>query len=202
MRGTFIILSFFAVGILLGLSGRLPSWMNSSDLSSYALYPLIFLAGVGIGADRSSWQVIRSIKIKIFLIPAGILLGSLMGATLSWLFIPNLTLREVLSVASGFGYYSLSSVFISELHSNALGVVALVSNIIREVFTLLFTPLLVKHFGKLAAIASGGATSMDTTLPIISKYSGREFAVISVFSGAVLTILVPFLITFILTFAR
>lgn len=201
MKGTFIILTFFAIGIVLGLSGQLPQWMNTSDLSSYALYPLIFLAGVGIGADRSSWQVIRSIKIKIFLIPAGILFGSLMGATLSWLFIPNLTLREVLSVASGFGYYSLSSVFISELHSNALGVVALVSNIIREVFTLLFTPLLVKHFGKLAAIASGGATSMDTTLPIISKYTGREFAVISVFSGAVLTILVPFLITFILTFA-
>jgi len=58
----------------------------------------------------------------------------------------------------------------------------------------------VKFFGKLSPIASGGATSMDTTLPVIAKFSGREYAVISVFSGVVLTILVPFIITLIYRF--
>jgi uncharacterized membrane protein YbjE (DUF340 family) len=157
------------------------------------------LAGVGIGADRKSWLVIRTINIKIFLVPAGIIAGTLIGVTICSLFIPSLQLREVLAVGAGFGYYSLSSIFISELHSEALGVVALLSNILREVFTLLLTPLLVKYFGKLAGIASGGATSMDTTLPVISKYSGKDYAIIALFSGVVLTILVPFLVTFILT---
>ena len=104
-----------------------------------------------------------------------------------------------MAVGAGFGYYSLSSVFITQLHSQSLGVVALLSNIFREVATLLATPLLVSYFGKLAGIASGGATAMDTTLPVISRYSGQSYAIIAVFSGIVLTILVPFLVTFILT---
>jgi uncharacterized membrane protein YbjE (DUF340 family) len=128
--------------------------------------------------------------------------GTFFGVALCSLLLPSLNLREVLAVGAGFGYYSLSSIFISELHSQTLGVIALVSNILREIFTLLFVPLLVKYFGKLAGIASGGATSMDTTLPVISKYSGKEYAVISLFSGIVLTILVPFLVTFILTVGK
>jgi uncharacterized membrane protein YbjE (DUF340 family) len=63
----------------------------------------------------------------------------------------------------------------------------------------LLTPILVKYFGNLAGIASGGATAMDTTLPVITRYSGKSYAVVAVFSGIVLTILVPFLVTFILT---
>jgi uncharacterized membrane protein YbjE (DUF340 family) len=35
---------------------------------------------------------------------------------------------------------------------------------------------------------------------VIAKFSGREYAVISVFSGVVLTILVPFIITLIYRF--
>ena len=202
MKGTLIILAFFAAGVLLGISGELPKTLISADWSMYALYLLMFLAGIGIGADRKSWSVIRSINVKIFLVPAGIITGTFIGVTICSLLIPTLSLREVLAVGAGFGYYSLSSVFISELHSEALGVVALLSNIFREISTLLFTPLLVKYFGKLAGIASGGATSMDTTLPVISKFSGRDYAIISVFSGIVLTILVPFMVTFILTFGK
>jgi len=39
---------------------------------------------------------------------------------------------------------------------------------------------------------------MDTTLPVITKFIGSDYAIISVFSGVVLTILVPFLIAVIL----
>jgi len=202
MRGTLIILTFFIAGVLLGVSGRIPECAISADWSTYALYMLMFLAGVGIGADRGSWQVIRTINIKILLVPAGIILGTFIGVTVCSLLLPSLELREVLAVGAGFGYYSLSGILISGMHSEALGVVALLSNIFREVFTLLFTPLLVRHFGKLAGIAAGGATSMDTTLTVISKYSGRDYAIISLFSGIVLTILVPVFVTFILTFGR
>jgi uncharacterized membrane protein YbjE (DUF340 family) len=202
MKGTLIILLFFAAGLLLGISERLPQSLIPSAGSNYALYLLMFLAGAGIGADRQSWQLIRLINFRIFLVPGGIIVGTFAGVSLSSLLIPSLTLREVLAVGSGFGYYSLSSIFISEIHSEALGVLALVSNMLREIFTLIFAPLLVKYFGKLAAIASGGATSMDTTLPVISKYSGKDYAIISLFSGIILTILVPILVTFILTFGN
>jgi uncharacterized membrane protein YbjE (DUF340 family) len=69
----------------------------------------------------------------------------------------------------------------------------------REIITLLAAPLFAIYFGKIAPISSGGATSMDTTLPIISKVSGKEYAMVSLFHGIVLTILVPFLVTLVLS---
>ena len=140
-------------------------------------------------------------NIKIFLVPLGVIFGTLMGTAVVSIFLPELKLAEVLAVGAGFGYYSLSSLFITQISGETLGVIALISNILREIITLLATPLLVQYFGKLAGIASGGATSMDTTLPIITRFSGKEWSIISVFSGVVLTLLVPFLVTFILRFA-
>jgi uncharacterized membrane protein YbjE (DUF340 family) len=200
MKNSLIILAFFALGVILGVTGKLPDLMIQTDFSMYALYFLMFLVGIGIGADKSSWSVIRTMKIRIFLVPLGIIVGTFAGTALVSLFLPDLKLKEVLAVGAGFGYYSLSSLFITQLSGETLGVIALLSNILREITTLLATPILVLYFGKLAGIASGGATSMDTTLPVITRYSGKEWSIISVFSGIVLTLLVPFLVTFILKF--
>jgi len=200
MRSSLIIFAFFVSGIFAGLTGSLPAGFDFDKFGSIALFILMFLAGVSIGSDKNSWKVLATHNYKIIGVPVAIVIGTLAGAALVALIIPALTLRESLAVGAGFGYYSLSSVFITQLHSQSLGVVALLSNIFREVATLLATPILVRYFGNLAGIASGGATAMDTTLPVISKYSGRSFAIIAVFSGIFLTILVPFLVTFILTF--
>lgn len=198
MKGSLIIIAFFIAGLCCGLLQIVSNQLNIDLISQYALWVLMFLAGASIGADRNSWKVIRSVNFKIFLVPIGVISGTLLGSAFAATLLPGLSLRETLAVGSGFGYYSLSSLFITDLHSAELGVVALISNILREITTLLATPLLVKYFGKLAGIASGGATAMDTTLPVISRYSGREYTIISVFSGVVLTILVPILVTFIL----
>lgn len=200
MKNSLIILAFFVLGVVLGIGKNLPDQLMKTDFSTIALYGLMFLVGVGIGADKNAWSVLRSMNLRIFLIPLGVIVGTFFGTTLIWLVLPGFRLKEVLAVGAGFGYYSLSSLFITQLSGETLGVIALLSNLMRELFTLLATPVLVRYAGKLAGIASGGATSMDTTLPVISKYSGKEWAVISVFSGIVLTILVPFLVTFILKF--
>lgn len=200
MKNSLIILAFFTVGVIAGLFKMLPAAMMETDFSMYALYVLMFLVGVGIGADRKSWSVLHQMKLKIVMVPVGVILGTLFGSAIVSLLLPGLKLKEVLAVGAGFGYYSLSSLMITQLASESLGVVALLSNIMREMFTLLTTPLLVMYFGKLAGISSGGATSMDTTLPVITRFSGKEWSIISVFSGIVLTLLVPFLVTFILKY--
>jgi uncharacterized membrane protein YbjE (DUF340 family) len=199
MRSSLIIIGFFASGVVLGLSGKLPNGFDFDKFGSYALYLLMFLAGLSIGSDKNSWSVLATHNYKIIWVPVTIIIGTLTGSALVSLILPSLTMKESMAVGAGFGYYSLSSVFITQLHSHSLGVTALLSNIFREVFTLLATPILVSYFGNLAGIASGGATAMDTTLPVISKYSGKSYAIIAVFSGIVLTILVPFLVTFILS---
>jgi uncharacterized membrane protein YbjE (DUF340 family) len=74
--------------------------------------------------------------------------------------------------------------------------VALLANISRELLTLLAAPWLVRWFGRLAPISAGGATTMDTTLPIITRVCGQELAIVSVYHGFVMDFSVPFLVTF------
>ena len=100
-----------------------------------------------------------------------------------------------MAVGSGFAYYSISSIFITQYRGAELGTVALLANIYREILTLLIAPLLAKVFGPLAPISSGGATTMDTTLPIISQTCGKQYVVVSLFHGFVVDFSVPFLVT-------
>jgi uncharacterized membrane protein YbjE (DUF340 family) len=51
-------------------------------------------------------------------------------------------------------------------------------------------------FGPLAPISAGGATTMDTTLPIITRTSGQDFVILSLFHGFLVDFSVPFLVTF------
>jgi uncharacterized membrane protein YbjE (DUF340 family) len=199
MKSSLAIVGFFISGILGGLFSFVPEFLQDSNLSNYVLYGLMFFVGVNIGSDKNGWNVIKKVKFRILLVPLTVIIGTFIGVSFISLFIKEINLRDSLAVGSGFGYYSLSSIFITKLAGNVLGVVALLSNIMREIATLLMTPLFLKYFGKLAPIAAGGATSMDTTLPVISKFSGIEYAIIAVVSGTVLTIIVPFLVTLILT---
>jgi len=198
MKGSLIILAFFAAGLLFGIYNLLPEHLLQNDYSLYALYLLMFLVGIGIGSNKESISLIKSVKLKILLVPLSVIIGTYLGVSIFALIQNKISLAESLAVGSGFGYYSLSSVLISEVSGDVLGVIALLSNITREIITLLLTPVFAKYFGKLAPISSGGATAMDTTLPVITKFIGSDYAIISVFSGVVLTILVPFLIALIL----
>ncbi len=199
MKGSIAIIIFFGLGVLLGTSDYVPEFFisNSDTFSTYALYVLMMLVGVGVGSDNNAIQSMRKMNLKSLLIPISVVVGSLVGALVIYPFLNNMSLADVLAVSAGFGYYSLSSIYITKLSGEYLGMIALTSNIIREIFTLVGAPLFTLLFGKLASIAAGGATSMDTTLPIIIKSSGKEWAIYAVFSGIVLTVLVPFLIEFI-----
>ena len=199
MKTSIIIVLFFIVGLVLAMFSILPDILLQNDYSNYMLYFLMFFVGISIGIDKSILKILKGAKFKILLVPLSVIVGTLIGVGISSIFLPDISLKEALAVGSGFGYYSLSSIFITQLSGSVLGVVALLSNILREVITLLATPILIKYFGKLAPIASGGATAMDTTLPIIVKFSGKEYGIIAVFSGVILTILVPFIVTFILS---
>lgn len=196
----FIAFLFLVAGALTGYYDLLPDFVLNSDMELYALWILLAAVGLSVGSDKSSLDKLRRIDAKVILVPISVVVGSIVGGYVSSLFLPGVSGREGMAVSAGFGYYSLSSILISELHSEQLGAVALMSNVIREVITLLFPALIAYLFGKVAVISSGGATAMDTTMPIVIKYCGKEYAVIALFSGLVLTIVTPILITFIFSF--
>ena len=198
MKTSFIILLFFVTGILLGYFDMLLETIYHSDYDVYALYLLMFLVGIGIGSDKNALSVIRKLKFTVFIVPLTVVIGTFIGVSIVAVFLKQYNYKDIVAIGFGFGYYSLSSIFITEISGEKMGIIALLSNVIRESITLLFAPLIAKYFGKIAPIAAGGATSMDTTLPIITRASGKEFAIISVFNGIILTILVPILIVFVL----
>lgn len=196
MKGSLIIVGFFILGIIAGLTGLLSIDSFGFDVSFTALAMLMFCVGIGVGSDLSALKNLRTLGSGMLLLPLMTIFGTLAGCLLIGIVTPWRNVTDVLAVGSGFGYYSLSSIFITEYRGAELGTVALLANITREIITLLGAPLLYRFFGPLAPISSGGATSMDTTLPIITSVSGKEFAVLSIYHGFVVDFSVPFLVTF------
>jgi uncharacterized membrane protein YbjE (DUF340 family) len=101
-----------------------------------------------------------------------------------------------MAIGAGFGWYSLSGVMLTGLVGAQIGTMALLSNVFREMLSIVIMPLVVKYFGKIAAIAPGGATTMDTTLPVVVRYAGSDMSVISFVSGFTLSMLVFVLVPF------
>ena len=155
----------------------------------------MFSVGISIGNDPQTLIKFRSLNPRLAFLPLMTILGTLAGGLVASLLLSHRSLTDCLAISSGFGYYSLSSIFITEYRGAELGTIALLSNIIRELLTLLCAPLLVRRFGNLAPISAGGATTMDTTLPIIVRTSGQEFAIVSIFHGFIVDFSVPFLVT-------
>ena len=129
MKGSLIIVGFFVLGIIFGLAG----WLNvdsfSFDISFIALALLMFCVGIGVGSDFSALKSLKSQKAGLLLLPLVTIIGTLGGCALVSLFIPGRSMSDVLAVGSGFGYYSLSSIFITEYRGAELGTVALLANI-------------------------------------------------------------------------
>lgn len=196
MKGSLIIVGFFILGIAAGLSGMVPESIIDGDLTFYALCALLLCVGIGIGSDRNIVTKFKSLDVRMALLPLGTALGTFAGSLVVSFILSGRSPLDCLAVGSGFGYYSLSSIFITEYKGAELGTIALLANIIREMVTLLLSPVLAKAFGPLAPISSGGVTSMDTTLPIIIASSGEQYSAVSIFHGFILDFSIPFLVTF------
>lgn len=194
LRGSLVIVGFFALGVVSSLAGLVPGHVGAR-VSFYALCALMTCVGMGVGNDPETLKNFRSLNPRLVFLPAMTIAGTLAGTALVSLILTHRSLSDCLAVGSGFGYYSLSSIFITEYRGAELGTVALLANISRELLTLLTAPLLARWFGPLAPISAGGATTADTTLPVITRVSGQEFVVLSIFHGFVTDFSVPFLVT-------
>lgn len=204
MKGSLIVVGFFALGCLLGWG--LTHWdiTITTDITPYVLYLLMFQVGLSIGSDKKLKDILTSIRPKLLLVPLATIIGTLSFSALVSLVITKWSVFDCLAVGSGFAYYSLSSILITELReasygiqlATELGTIALMANIMREIMALLGAPLFVKYFGRLAPICAGGATTMDTTLPIITRYSGKDLVFVAIFHGILVDLTVPFFVSF------
>ena len=190
-----------AGGIACGMAGldKTPLIQSITANRDYILYILMFLVGISIGLSKGIVSKIKEYHVRIFVIPIGIIAGSLAGGIVSGL-LAGIPLNQSAAIASGMGWYSLSGVTIGNLAGARAGSIAFLSNLLREIFSFFSIPLIEKKMNYYTCIAPAGATSEDTTLPMMIRYTDGETVVLSVFNGVICSAAVPFLISFCYSF--
>lgn len=201
MKGSLVVTAFFVLGCLLGFIGILPFEVH--DLSMYILYALMFQVGISIGSNKNLKELVGALRWKMLIIPVGTVVGTLLFSALASLLLSRWSVFDCMAVGSGFAYYSLSSILITQFKTPSvglqlateLGTIALLANIFREMMSLLGAPLIRKYFGKLAPISAAGVNSMDVVLPVITHCSGKEMIPIAILHGILMDMSVPFFVS-------
>lgn len=200
MKNNLIVLAIFGIGCLAG-AGFQPE-ANMHNWSLCILYVLMLQVGIGIGSNRSLQQELKKLSPKMLLVPAATITGTLAFSAAASLLLSQWSVFDCMAVGSGFAYYSLSSILITQFKepsiglqlATELGTIALLSNIIREMMSLVGAPLIRKYFGRLAPISAAGVNSMDVLLPSITRCSGKEVMPIAIFHGILIDLSVPFFV--------
>ena len=114
MKGSLIIVGFFVLGALCGVYHLIPYDFTQSKLSFFALCALMFSVGVSVGNDPQTLRNFRSLNPRLIFLPVMTILGTLAGCAVVSLFLSHRSVTDCMAVGAGFGYYSLSSIFITE----------------------------------------------------------------------------------------
>ena len=201
MKSSLIVVVFFCIGCLVGIFNDFQFDMH--NLSMYILYALMLQVGISIGSNKNLKFLIKSLRPNMLLVPIATIVGTLLFSAFASLLLSQWSVFDCMAVGSGFAYYSLSSILITQFKeasvglqlATELGTIALLANIFREMMALLGAPLIRKYFGKLAPISAAGVNSMDVLLPSITLYSGKDMIPVAIFHGILIDMSVPFFVS-------
>ncbi|GAU78115.1 lysine exporter LysO family protein [Fusibacter sp. 3D3] len=193
---TLKIIGVVILGVVIGLFIPESYYGWTDYMLNIGLCLLLFFVGIDIGKNKALFQDIKKSGPLFILVPMGVAAGSILGSILLG-FILGYPANEAGAIGAGFGWYSLSAIIIAP-YSSELSVLSFLTNVIREILAIMCIPFIAKHIGFIEAIAPSGATAMDTTLPIVSKNTNAETAILSFTTGLILSMLVPVLVPFIL----
>jgi uncharacterized membrane protein YbjE (DUF340 family) len=183
-------------GILGYLNANWVTVVDSTWFSDYlldtSLLLLLFVMGVSFGLDRESISKMKRTGLKVLIVPLTIMLGTILGGVVSAVVL-GLNLAATTAVSAGYGWYTLTGPLATQILGTKWGALGFTVNFLRELLTIVTVPLMVK-IDKYAPTAAGGATTMDTTLPIIMRYCGQDILITAFSSGFALSVIAPFTI--------
>lgn len=192
---TIKIIVVLAAGVLSGLFAVPQSFYDVTGLLlDIGLCCLLFFVGIDIGRNKDTFKNIKALGFRVLMIPVAAIAGSLLGGVVCS-FIFGIDIFGSLAIASGLSWYTLAPIIITP-YSSELGAIAFLSNVFREVIAFISIPFIAKHIGYLETIAVGGAISMDTALPVITRNTSQEVVIISFISGIIMSLAVPVLAPF------
>lgn len=206
MKQSLFVVFMFVIGCVIGNVCQLRWQLH--ELSMIILYVLMFQVGISVGCSDNLKAILRNFRPKMLLLPLASISGTLLFSAIISLALSRWSVFDCMAVGSGMGYYSLSSILITQLKlptlgqqmAAELGTIALLANICREMIALTCAPLWRKYFGPYAAVTAAGVTSVDVCLPAIGRVCGKEMIPVSLFHGMMIDMSVPILVPFLCEF--
>ncbi len=193
IRGSLAQVVCVLIGMIIGYF--LPAaYMPPENTMTALLMLLILLVGIGLkGSGITLKEVMlnrRGVEMSV-IFTLSVLAGGLVFAAL----FTDVSWTKGLALASGFGWYSLSAIVMTDAYGAVWGSVALFNDLVREFFALLFIPVFMRHYPS-AAVGLGGATSLDFTLPVIQQSGGLKVVPLAISFGFIINIVSPVLMVF------
>ena len=188
---------WIVIAVVLGmLAGRfvLPPAVTAhcGTVINFGLYLLLFMVGMDMGKQGTLVSDIKAAGFQVLLVPVAVCAGTLAFAALAGLFLP-LGVKDAMAASAGMGWYSLAPTLLAP-YSLSVSAVAFLSNVMREIFSILFIPLVARYIGYVECAALPGAAAMDTVLPVVVGATHERITIYSFTSGVVLSLAVPILV--------
>ena len=158
---------------------------------------LLVFIGLDLGLDGTVVDNFKKVGLRILVFPAVVIVGTLAGAAACSIFM-DFSLKECLAIGAGFGWYTLAPGIIMENGYVTASAVAFLHNVMRELFSIIFIPLIAKKIGYIETTGMPGAAAMDVCLPIVEKSTRSDIAVYSFVSGVILSTAVPIMVPLII----
>ncbi|AOL17038.1 hypothetical protein BFU36_10330 [Sulfolobus sp. A20] len=186
----------FILGWIIGVFIRV-NRLFLVGIINYELYALASILGYIMGKEFNIKLIIDGGKDALLSILITVIGDVIIGALLFLMHVAPINVSLVISLASG--WYSYVGPLVALEVNPYLGTLAFLINFLREQLTYVFVPLLLRlRFEPKSAIAVGGATAMDTTLPLYVETLGKEYAITAMITGFLLTFAIPIILPLLL----
>ncbi|EKT58378.1 lysine exporter LysO family protein [Providencia sneebia] len=180
------------IGFLVGLTGF--DFLHYADKGSQvALMVLLLLVGIQL---RNSGMNIRQILVnrRGTIIALVMAISALVGGVIAALLL-GLPVKMGLALASGFGWYSLTGIVLTDAYGPVMGSAAFFNDLARELTAIMLIPMIINRY-RSTALGICGSTSMDFTLPVLQRSGGVSIVPAAIVHGFVLSLLTPILMAF------
>lgn len=190
IKTSLIQLAFILIGFTLGKILPIAGFPLAMFTKGF-LMALVGLVGVSLShAGMTLKEVLlnkRGVQMSVIFCVAMAVMGVVYA-----LIMPDVTITQGLALSSGYGWYSLSGIVMTDRYGAVWGSVALLNDLSREFCTLMFVPLFIQRYPS-AGVGLGGVTSMDFSLPVIQASGGNEVVPLAMSFGFIVNIVSPIL---------
>jgi uncharacterized membrane protein YbjE (DUF340 family) len=190
LRGVAPGATLLVVGVLAGVTAH-DLVAPLQPYGAWPLWALLFAIGFELGLNVS--EVARRLRkaAAAFWVGPVTLVAGIAGALAIAPFLPY-SPASLAAGAAGVGFYSATGPMITDLDGPVVGGVVFLANMLREVFGIVATvPMARAGISVEASAALGGAVSMDSTLPFLTRGYGARGAVVGLGTGLLLSVAVP-----------